>query len=182
MSLGDSKTQGQDWQAALANGLQLGSGVGFARYDAGVSAIDTATMATSIVGIMAGFAPESPETSVRFVAYNLGVNDVFNGVLPNETTWKTNTLAILDAVNARYPNAAIYLMRPWKRGQGTAFDTMAGWVADVVALRAFAHLGPDERVWLANGDDGATLTQDGIHPNAAGRLVERAVWQAAMGY
>lgn len=182
MSLGDSKTQGQDWQATLAEGLQFGSGVGVARYDAGVSSIDTATMAASIAGIMAGFAPETPETSVKWVAYNLGVNDVFNSTLPDETTWKANTTAILDAVNARYPNAAVYLMRPWKRGQGTAFDTMAGWIADVVATRAFSHLGPDERVWLENGDDGAALTQDGIHPNAAGRLVERRVWQAALGY
>jgi lysophospholipase L1-like esterase len=184
MLLGDSKTQGQDWQPALAYGLQAATGMGQARYDGGVSAIDTATLAGAIAGIMAAFPVESAEASVKRVTYDMGVNDVFNSTLPNEATWKANTLAIWDAVNARYPNATMYVMRPWKRGQGTSFDTMATWLATLVASRGYT-LSPailDERTWLANGDDGVTYTADGIHPNAAGRLVERAVWQNGMGF
>ena len=61
-------------------------------------------------------------------------------------------------------------------------DTPGTWRKASGARAAWAHLGPDERAFLENGDDGVTYTTEGVHPNAAGYALTAAQWQAVMGY
>jgi lysophospholipase L1-like esterase len=113
---------------------------------------------------------------------NLGANEALAG-LPDEATWKANYLYILDAMHTKYPSANIYLMRVWVRDKLAECNTLASWIGDLVAARSFVHLGPDERVFLENGDNGTTYTSDGTHPTSPdGYRLEAAQWRSVLGY
>lgn len=124
---------------------------------------------------------DASSISPQYVLANLGANDVSLG-LPTEATWKADYQYILDAIHTKWPSAKIYMMRPWRQTYDTECNTLAGWIADLVAANSYCYTGPDERVFLENGDDGATYTRDGIHPNAAGYALTAAQWQSAIGY
>jgi lysophospholipase L1-like esterase len=120
-----------------------------------------------------------PGWQPRYCLLNFGANDA--SAMPEEAAFKTNYLYIIDALRAKWPNTRVGLMRAWKRNEDADCDTLAGWIGDVVALRSFCFLGPDERVFLKGSDNGVTYTTDGIHPNHAGYVLTAAQWQAAMG-
>lgn len=122
-----------------------------------------------------------------YILVDLGVNDVGfipPWSLPNQTTWQNNYIAILDALHAQWPDAVIYLTKPWKRqagGNEALFDTMAGWVENVVAARSsFTRVGDDERSWF--GGNPSTFSDDGIHWNAAGQIEKANQMKAVLGY
>jgi lysophospholipase L1-like esterase len=141
-----------------------------------------ATAATTAGTIDASLAAYSSTVDqVRWVLLNIGANDANDGV--TEANWKTNYGYILDAIHAKWPNALLYVMRPWTRGYDAVCDDFAAWIGDLVTARAgWAFLGPDERDFLENGDDGVTYTVDGTHPTTAGYALTAAQWQAVMGY
>ena len=115
-----------------------------------------------------------------YILYNLGANDA--SVLV-EATWKANTAYILDAMHTKWPNAQIYMARPWRRGYASNCNTIATWQDSVMSTRSWVHVGPDERVFLENGDDGARYTSDGVHPRAQeGYIVTARAWQSALGF
>jgi hypothetical protein len=59
----------------------------------------------------------------------------------------------------------------------------ANWLNDVLASRSgWAFPGPDERVFLENGDDGASMTDDGVHPNALGEYRSAQEWRRCIGF
>lgn len=119
--------------------------------------------------------------SPRFILSNFGANDV--AALPAEATWKADYLAIIDAFVAKWPTAKFLITRPWRRGYAAECNTIAGWIDDIVAARpGVAFVGDDERVWLENGDDGATMTIDGTHYSSAGQLAGAAAKRAALVY
>ena len=87
-------------------------------------------------------------------------------------------------MHTKWASAKIYCMRPWYLAYSAAADTCATWIAAVIAARSsFCYLGPDERVFLENGDGGAThIGGDGVHPNAAGYALTAAQWRSVLGY
>lgn len=112
---------------------------------------------------------------------NLGINET--GSLPSQATWEGDLGYILDAFRVKWPQVSVYVMRPWQRDCGADCDTIATWIGNVVGARsAWAFVGPDERMFLENGDDGVTYTSDGKHPNAAGYALTAAQWQTVIGY
>lgn len=113
------------------------------------------------------------------IPFNIGVNDFGSAI---EADWIADVLTVIDACHARWPALNFYLMRPWKRGFNATADTFAGWIDTIVAARTFAHLGPDERVWLKSADDGATMTTDGIHYSVAGEAECAVQWQTVLGF
>lgn len=117
----------------------------------------------------------------NYILYNLGANDVV--AMPAQATWETNTAYILDAMHTKWPSAQIYLMRVWIRAQLANCNTLATWQGNVLATRsAWAHVGPDERIFLENGDDGARYTSDGTHPRVQeGYILTAAQWKTALG-
>lgn len=115
-----------------------------------------------------------------FVLINLGANEAGLG-LPSEAAWTADYGYILDAIHAKWPNALIYLMRVWRRNYATPCNSLAGWISTVVSTRAaWAFVGPDERVFLENGDDGATYTSDGLHPTDAGYRLTGQQWASVL--
>jgi lysophospholipase L1-like esterase len=118
-----------------------------------------------------------------YIVIDLGVNDVgFTApwVLPNQTTWQNDYLAVLDALHAQWPNALVYITKPYKGGgDDSVFDTMAGWVDNVVAARAFARAGDDERSWFKPNI--GTYSTDNLHFNTtAGQAAKAAAVEAVL--
>jgi lysophospholipase L1-like esterase len=141
--------------------------------------------------------PASP--APEFCCINLGTNDV-NGDAPNDVyygdanedgaEWTAALQYIIDAVHTKWGSCAVYIMRPWKPDQGgvdyqtklTVIDDTL--IAAAITGRAWAHLGPDESVFLENGDGGATYIAplpDGIHPNTAGYTLTANQWKTTLG-
>lgn len=167
--MGDSKSYNDStWPAQLRYNLLVTRGARYAQLTA-------VAQSGATVEIMAGAIAEKLAAvttgSADHIFCNLGVNDVIAG-LPAEATWKANYLTILDAMHSKWPNATMYITKPWTRGEATDCDTLAGWIDAIVAARDFAAAGDDERVWLEGGDNGVTMTTDGIHYSAAGNAAK----------
>lgn len=115
------------------------------------------------------------------ILYNLGANDV--PAMPSQATWESDTAYILDAMHVKWPAAKIYLTRCWRGGYATECNTLATWQDNVLATRSgWAFIGDDERVWMENGDNGATYTDgDMTHPNHIGYIRAAQQKQIAMG-
>ena len=117
----------------------------------------------------------------HYVLINLGANDVGAAMVENDV--KTAYGYILDAYHTAWPRAWIGVMQVWRRDCDDNCDLFNSWLGTIVAARSsWAHLGPDERIFLEGGDDGATYTVEGVHPNAAGYALTAAGWKTAMGY
>jgi lysophospholipase L1-like esterase len=115
-----------------------------------------------------------------YVLVNLGANDVAS--LPTATVYCSNIWTVVSTVKGKWPNSKFYFMRPWKRGYTANCDTLAGYFATFCASNsAYCFLGPDERVFLENGDDGTTYTADGTHPNHAGYALTAQKWKTVLG-
>ena len=146
-----------------------------------VSGATVVSMAALVDSQIAALITSQAGVPISSVLINLGANDV--GSMPAEATYKTNLAYIMDAFHAAFPSAQVYVARTWRRGYAAESNTLAGWIATVVGARAgWGNLGFDERVWLEGGNDGATMTTDGIHYSTAGKAECAAKWKAVLGY
>lgn len=143
------------------------------------------TLKSSFDAFMLEHAGKASSTGDKFLFFiNVGANDVSSAIV--EATWKTNYNYIIDAILTEYPTGKIYITKPWRRDYGTECDTLAGYIDDIVATYAISnpdhvYVGDDERIWMEGGDDGATMTSDGIHPSAAGEIAAAAAKITAAG-
>lgn len=169
LGYGDSKTAANVYQHTTS-GLLEGQGL---QWDWRNSATSGYTVATSkaVVDAQLAAATYTP----LYVLANLGANDVV--AMPVEATWKSDYQYIFDAIKTKWPYIKIYVMRPWRRNYNAECDTLAGWISDLVTANpGVVFLGPDERIFIENGDDGATYSSDGIHPNTAGYKLTGIEW------
>lgn len=135
---------------------------------------------TIVIRVDADIAAVGLPLEHDFVLFTVGANDA-NDVL-DETTWKGQIGYILDALHTRFANARVGMALPWRRGYDAECDVLAAWITDVVAARSpWAFIGPDERIYLEGGDDGATMTYDGVHPGDLGDLEAAREWLKKMG-
>jgi hypothetical protein len=100
-----------------------------------------------------------------YALITIGANDV--SALPSEAGWNSNLAYVLDAIHTWAPQARVGVALPWRRSYLAECNTLAGRIASVIGTRSWAFIGPDERIYLEGGDDGAAETADGIHPTAA---------------
>lgn len=167
------------YQAAIMNQpVDRGKPVDLTDCTIAVGGVSTAARKAVIDAELASTACVEP----RAVLVNLGVNDLGNN--PIEATWKADYGYILDAFHAKWSDAQVYCMRVWDSNPAHVADIalLAEWIGDLVAARSgWANVGPDERVFLENGDNGATFTTDGVHPNAAGYILTGREWQSVIG-
>ena len=142
----------------------------------GVPGATVASMATGIDALLATVSP-----GAAGVLINLGVNEM--SALPAEATWRADYQTIIDAAHTKWPTATIWLARPWMRGYDAESDTLAGWIATLQAANAgYVSVGTDERVWMEGGDNGVTMTTDGVHYSAAGQTECAVQWRTSLGY
>lgn len=170
MGLGDSKTQGNRYQAWIST-----PSLDWTENPARI-AVGGSTSVAMAAEIDADLATRAGTPQPRYVLLNLGANDYGTA----EADWKTATTYILDAIHAKWPQTKIYLMDTWRQGQDAWSDTLATWRHDVIATRYFSFIGPDERIFLKGADDGATYTVDGIHPNTAGDQLTALEWSRSI--
>lgn len=115
------------------------------------------------------------------VLMNIGVNDLTAGTA--EATYEAELTGAIDAYRTQYPSATVYVAYPWRQGKSVQAATMKTWIDAVIATYpSGVAAGHDETVWLEGGDDGATMTSDGIHYSAAGQAECADQWQTVLGY
>ncbi len=169
LDFGDSRQTNRGWQAYLNTNLKTAQGLDWKETPLGASGSTSITWQAAIDGELA-----ERHGQVDAVLYNMGVNDASGGT--SEATFKTNTLYILDAMHAKYPDAKIYMARVWKRSTEAACASVNTWINTLIAQRPFTYAGPDETVWAKGSDNGVTMTSDGLHYNAAGLIENAAQW------
>lgn len=169
--IGDSKSVEGTWPQLLEDQLTVATGSNWSRSEAAFSGMNVSSINSNLSAVLAG-NPGEP----GFVLINASINDVFGGT--SQASYEASLTSILDAVHTKWPSAQCYLMRFWAQGKTTECNTFAGYIDNVIAARSsFAHLGPDERVFLENGDNGATYMADDRHPNAAGYALTATEWE-----
>lgn len=169
--VGDSKSDTDSWLTALVNS-NYDFGEATPRCAAGGRTADnTAAAIDAHLATVTG--------TPTHVLFNLGANDV--SALPSSADWIADASYIIDAIHAKWPYAKIYIAYPWRQGYTTECNTLAGYIDSVIALYpTFVFAGHNERVWLEGGDDGATMTTDGVHYSSAGQTECEAQWRAIL--
>lgn len=119
------------------------------------------------------------EVERKVFLVNIGANDQ----TPLRAAWKEDCQYVVDALVNKWPTAEIYLAKPWHRTYEAAMDSIATWIDEiVVANPTSCHVGHDERDWLEGGDNGATMSSDGVHYTTAGQAECARQWKTILGY
>ena len=175
LGLGDSKTQNEGWQGPLVAAIETQTGTAWNRRKIFESGSTVAELLAT-VNAQIGDVPGRP----AYVLINIGVVDM-NAPMTSEENFKADYSAIIDTIRFTWTGISIYLMRPWKVGYDAESDTMAGWISDIISGYASGvYAGPDERIWLEGGDNGATMTSDGVHYSVAGHAACAVQWLAVL--
>lgn len=180
MTVGDSKTSYGGWQDTLTASLSTAA-TPWGSKNGGEAGATVAYAVTTLSAILTRIQTGPPYYFVA-VLCNWGINDIDHPPLPDQATWTANYQTIVNTIVAAYPGAKFYIAKPWGRGWDTDCDTVAGWIdAFVAANPGVVYAGIDERVVVKGGDDGATMTVDGIHYSVAGKVAVAAAWKTALG-
>lgn len=141
----------------------------------GVAGASIESYADLIDGFLGGITIKQ-----QYALINLGVNGIAK---QEEAVTKTNYQYIIDAIHTKWPLCIIYLAKPWMRGATAASATLAGWINDLIAANpGVVYAGHNESVWLEGGDDGVTMTSDGVHYNSTGNTECINQWVTVLGY
>ena len=173
--VGDSKTLAGTFATLLATNIEADNDFGCYINPAimGVGGYGIDEYITNIAAILA-----ARNNVPDYILFNIGVNDSDYADLD---AWEANYLTVVDAMNTKYPNAKIYCPMVWFRDYLTECNLINARIVSAISQRDFIYLGFDERVWLEGGDDGVTMTTDGIHYSAAGHIEAANQWKTVLG-
>jgi hypothetical protein len=146
-------------------------------------AVGGRTVALAKAAIDADIASHTVNADVERNVFlvNLGANDV--AYIPTKSQWKSDYQYIIDAIVAKWANAEIFIAKAWRRNYAANCDSLASWVDELIAENpTTCFSGHDERTWLEGGDDGATMTTDGIHYTSTGSAECARQWKTILGY
>lgn len=139
----------------------------------------TGQSTTTIAGTVASDIANHQAVVPKEVLLSMGSNNICAG----QPTFESDYGTILDAINAAWPSARVFVTKSWIRNYDACADVHATAVDAVLATRgAFAFVGPDERIILKGVDNGATYTIDGVHASPAGSAALAADWMTRLGY
>lgn len=130
---------------------------------------------------IAATTQEVPTFLNKFALINIGVNDIN---VTSQASFEASLGSLLDKIHAAWPTMHILVAKVWKRNFDALCDTMDDtWIPNVLSTRsAFASAGPDERIVIKAGDNGAANTTDGVHYSTAGNAAWAAALKTAMGF
>lgn len=122
------------------------------------------------------------------VLINIGTNDVPTPT--EESTFKAAYNGIIDLCQAKWPGVSIYCQHVYRADSAqriTNSGIINGYINDCITAQggsgAGVYLGPQDDVYIENGDAGATyLAADKIHYSLAAHQVIAAQWLTALGY
>ncbi len=107
----------------------------------------------------------------------LGANDTVTDAA-QKATWKVDTDYIISALHTAFPSAKIRVSKHWARNHDATLMNQA--IDELYASYAWLMPAINEANVIEGGDDGATYTTDGRHPNAAGYAALAAAWKAVI--
>lgn len=100
-----------------------------------------------------------------------------------QANYPTNLQYTVEAIKAKYANAEIFISFPWVRGMEASNAQLHTYIDNVIALHPdYCFPGDDECIWMEGGDNGATMSTDGVHYSDAGYVAKRAAVRAIIGY
>jgi lysophospholipase L1-like esterase len=115
----------------------------------------------------------------EFICVNMGANDCATTV---DTAFTNNYATVLDRLHEKFPAAKVYVVGIWVRPGCVNQAAIRGCATTLISQRSeWCFAGPDESVYLENGDGGASLMHDGTHPNHAGYIKTAEQWRAVLG-
>jgi hypothetical protein len=182
--IGDSKSAGNNfWPMYFANLLNAETGDywtdGPRRY--AIGGYRAATMKTFMDTNLAA-ETETPE----FVLINMGTNDAA-ATITAEATFKTAYNGIIDLCQAKWPGVPIYCQHIYRADSAqtiTNSGVINGYIdACITTQGEGVSLGPQDDVYIENGDAGATyLATDKVHYALAAHALVAAQWYSVLGY
>lgn len=187
MCLGDSRTTFAGWQDLLVSGLNTATlqvPSWSTRTNNNTVVYNPAVLVLGVSNNMVGYLDTDTSSSLAYptvVLMDFGEHDMI-GATPNQTAFQNGYLAMIDATVAKWFDCEIYLDYPWAVPCDGAYAAVKGYIQNVIAARSNCHAGVDQGVVIKSNDNGATYTSDGIHFNAAGKIVYAAALQTAMGF
>lgn len=166
--LGDSKTTSVNWTNKLISGLRSISNW------SSVSELPTrlATSGWRVADLDSGLTSylAAAVDVPHLVLINIGVNDSNGGT--SQASFEASLASVLDKVHTKWSDAVIFVAKVWRGDSGAAEaqcevinDT---WMPNVLASRAWAQFGLDERLVIRDPDNGVSKTNDLVHYNSAG--------------
>jgi len=159
-AVGDSKTVNGTWGTTAAFWI-TDHRIRDASFDnGGLNGQSVTGWRTIIDTTLAGISKNYDDVFI-----DLGVNDS----TPGDATWQSNYAYIVDAIHTKWPSAKIIISYPWKRSWGASTAACHTAIDAMLSTRGpWAVAGDDEAVWLEGGDNGVTMTSDGVHYSTAG--------------
>lgn len=97
---------------------------------------------------------------------------VITGDGETESSFKTDYLYIIDALQTKFPNCIIFITYPGTANDATRHDEIKPWIDDIIAVRSNVYAGDDEETNFKGADNYATYYYDGIHYNAAAHALK----------
>jgi lysophospholipase L1-like esterase len=181
LGYGDSKIGLYELSITLIPALRTASGDNYCEVPLriGVNGATSADMAARVAADIVtvnGYAPINPPAEI---IVNLGANDVADAGF-TKAAYKANMNAIIQALHAAIPAANIRITKIWRRNYAVNYGMCNDAIDELYTANAWLKTGIDETLILPGGDDGATNTDDGIHPNATGYALITAAWVAVI--
>lgn len=202
--LGDSKTTPSDWPGIMSNALNevdfnnwvadppRAAAAGYSMRHYAVASNSPPTI-IPIDTILSGYTASAPS----HVLINLGANEVNGDVLDiysdaaagtdtNSAHWKTNAAYVVDQIHAKWPDAIVHMIRPWKTGEvyQAKLDALnTNLIPFIISTRtSWMRLGPSEYIILRGASNWVDFMPDGLHPNATGREETAYYWRTNILY
>lgn len=166
--MGDSKTTSTLWTSKLIAGLRSISN--WSSVTEAPTRLATAGWRVADLD-SAATAWLAAATDVPHVVFvNIGVND--SNAATSQSSFETSFASILDKIHTKWADAVIFVAKVW-RGDSGAAETKCDliddtWMPNVMATRAWADFGLDERLVIRDPDGGVSKTMDLVHYNSTG--------------
>jgi hypothetical protein len=184
LTYGDCKTSDNTWQPSFLRSLKDRIPDVYWVVDTmGYSGGSVSFIKGKIDGDLSGLT-----TNYDKIFLNIGVVEISSAyneetVMPKANDWIANYQYIINALIKKWPNAKIFIAKPWERTKDREAGILASWIDYLMMVNSrILYPGPDESIWIKDDDDGYTMTTDGCHYSLAGNEEMAKKWTDIMSF